>query len=168
MGNLLNSPRAVEKRLYYQANKGRWREYRRANKDRINRRRKELYALNPDPIRRNAAEYRSKNRELINARQREISRRNPGRWQAYERKRRYGILPEQLQKLRAAQNDQCAICLSPLTDSLAVDHCHRSGVIRGLLCRNCNSGIGLLNDDSERAYRAAVYLTPQIAVLSAA
>ncbi|MCP4994783.1 MAG: hypothetical protein GY934_13530 [Gammaproteobacteria bacterium] len=41
---------------------------------------------------------------------------------------------------------------------LAVDHCHRTHAIRGLLCRTCNSGIGLLKDDPTIVAKAAAYL----------
>lgn len=41
---------------------------------------------------------------------------------------------------------------------LAVDHCHGSGKFRGLLCRNCNAGIGQLRDDPDRVAAALSYL----------
>jgi hypothetical protein len=41
---------------------------------------------------------------------------------------------------------------------LAVDHCHRSGRVRGLLCASCNTALGLLADDVNRIMAAAIYL----------
>ncbi|MEU2875492.1 endonuclease VII domain-containing protein [Streptomyces sp. NPDC007070] len=48
------------------------------------------------------------------------------------------------------------ICLK--APAAHVDHCHRTGRVRGVLCFNCNSGLGLLRDDPDVVYRAADYL----------
>lgn len=57
------------------------------------------------------------------------------------------------------QNGVCAICgVKPQDKRLAVDHCHQSGEIRGLLCSNCNLGIGLLQDNPMLLTKAADYL----------
>lgn len=50
----------------------------------------------------------------------------------------------------------CEICSE--TDSLHLDHCHNSGVARGILCANCNRGLGLFKDDTDRLQRAIDYL----------
>jgi hypothetical protein len=54
------------------------------------------------------------------------------------------------------QGYRCAICRRK--SSLGVDHDHRSGVVRGLLCRKCNLGIGHLGDDPRLVKRAFKYL----------
>ncbi|MGW3235138.1 endonuclease VII domain-containing protein [Streptomyces olivaceus] len=56
----------------------------------------------------------------------------------------------------ASQAGLCAICLK--APAVQVDHCHETGRVRGVLCFNCNSGLGLLRDDPEAMYRAADYL----------
>lgn len=57
------------------------------------------------------------------------------------------------------QNGICAICGSPPSDKrLAVDHCHTTGKIRGLLCSSCNCALGLFKDNTELLDRAAGYL----------
>jgi hypothetical protein len=60
------------------------------------------------------------------------------------------------------QGGVCAICTQPETSkrykTLAVDHCHTSGRIRGLLCSSCNRGIGLLKDDTDVLQAAIKYL----------
>lgn len=61
------------------------------------------------------------------------------------------------------QGGLCAICrLSPVGrgkgDILVVDHCHKRGNVRGLLCGNCNIAIGLLRDDPALVDLAAAYL----------
>jgi len=52
----------------------------------------------------------------------------------------------------------CEICGVLVGKSFHIDHCHRTGRYRGLLCANCNSGIGLLGDDPERLGAAMRYL----------
>jgi hypothetical protein len=78
----------------------------------------------------------------------------------WERLHHYGISQEQYDAMFAAQDGRCAICPSTGTvhGKLFVDHCHQTDVVRGLLCGNCNSGIGQLGDDIERLKAAIRYL----------
>lgn len=71
-----------------------------------------------------------------------------------------GIL-ETYQHLFCLQGGVCAICKSPENGRyahLSVDHDHDTGKIRGLLCNNCNRGIGLLKDDPKILEQAKKYL----------
>jgi hypothetical protein len=64
----------------------------------------------------------------------------------------------------AVQGGVCKICSRPPRDKkkrLHVDHCHKTGKIRGLLCLHCNVMIGKAEDDPKRLERAAAYLTSQ-------
>ena len=80
----------------------------------------------------------------------------------------YGINLSQYEWLLTKGNGVCWICLQPETlkrgrkalypESLYVDHAHSSGMIRGLLCNNCNSGLGHLDDNSEILIAAIAYL----------
>lgn len=87
--------------------------------------------------------------------------------------RKYGVSIEYLEQLFEKQDRKCAICgrdwmQCPLAKNsrydmvflqrLYVDHCHVSGRVRGLLCNNCNLGIGLLDEDLERFDAAKEYL----------
>ena len=77
------------------------------------------------------------------------------------RLKKYGVSPVRYQELLQAQNGRCAICegLSKNMDSqLAVDHDHDSGLVRGLLCRDCNAGLGIFRDSADRLIRAAQYI----------
>lgn len=75
-------------------------------------------------------------------------------------KRVYGISSKEYDELLEKQNQVCAICLNkcPSGRYLAVDHCHETKRVRGLLCCNCNRAIGLLNDDIENITRAKEYI----------
>ena len=71
----------------------------------------------------------------------------------------YGITIDQYDAMSKDQNNVCAICLLPeVGRKLAVDHCHKTQKIRGLLCSKCNRAIGQLNDDIPRIKRAVEYL----------
>lgn len=75
--------------------------------------------------------------------------------------KQYGITVEQYNELYQKQKGCCAICgihQSELKKSLCIDHDHSTGKIRGLLCSNHNTGIGLLNDNYEMILKAAIYL----------
>ena len=65
------------------------------------------------------------------------------------RKRRYGIAMAEYDNLLLRQNGKCAICKRPpyTKKGLEVDHCHRTGAIRGILCSRCNSALSLLDND---------------------
>jgi len=77
-------------------------------------------------------------------------------------KTQYGISVEQYGEILASQGNVCAICTSKEPGSrmkhFPIDHCHTTGVIRGLLCTKCNRGLGLFNDNTDRMERAVKYL----------
>jgi hypothetical protein len=78
--------------------------------------------------------------------------------------REYGITVEEYQEFRRKQNDLCAICKSPEGNwkangsKLVVDHCHKTGKVRGLLCPSCNRGLGQFEDNAERLKSAMIYI----------
>ena len=75
--------------------------------------------------------------------------------------REYGMLPADYDRWLEAQNYECAICgthTEDLPKALAVDHNHRTGNVRGLLCGSCNAGLGMFKDDPERLEEAIRYL----------
>lgn len=139
----------------------------RRNKERVNAKRRALRA-NP--------EYRA--RELARDRATFLSRRDNDpdyasriklRNRNYKLKYLFGITEVQYNELYTKQNGVCGICQKPQTpilkgknkgqvDYLAVDHCHVTGKVRGLLCKHCNTGIGVLGDDAASLERAYKYL----------
>ncbi len=73
----------------------------------------------------------------------------------------YGLTLEQFQDLAIRQNNTCAICYRSQKDSnklLVVDHDHKTGRIRGLLCTSCNLSLGLINDSKDVLKSALKYL----------
>jgi hypothetical protein len=73
----------------------------------------------------------------------------------------FGISYQEYLKMLEAQQGACAICGTTDTGkrkAFAVDHCHDTGKIRGLLCSNCNTGIGNLRDNIKLLERAIEYL----------
>lgn len=56
-------------------------------------------------------------------------------------KHRYGLLESTFEQMLIAQSGLCLACGDQLRD-LRVDHCHKTGTIRGLLCATCNVGVG--------------------------
>lgn len=78
--------------------------------------------------------------------------------------REFHITLEEFKKVLALQNGACAICKKRLNKKgipfrLAVDHCHKTGLVRGLLCWPCNKAIAILQDDAQRLYNAYTYLS---------
>lgn len=72
----------------------------------------------------------------------------------------YGITIDQYEAMAKSQGNVCAICEGTQLDSrgLAVDHCHKTGRVRGLLCNRCNRAIGMLDDDYKLLEKAMTYL----------
>jgi ribosomal protein S14 len=75
------------------------------------------------------------------------------------RYKKYGITYEEYKNMLVKQNNRCAICGKKNKGKrFAVDHDHTDGVIRGLLCESCNTGLGLFNDDIELLHKAIIYI----------
>ena len=76
-------------------------------------------------------------------------------------KRKYDITLDQYEDIAKSQNNKCLICEEETKRNLAVDHCHETGKIRGLLCMNCNIGLGHFKDDIINLRKAISYLENQ-------
>jgi len=78
------------------------------------------------------------------------------------RYRKLGVCNIKYEEMLTSQKGACAICFSKLNSSrytkLAVDHDHTTGLVRGLLCMNCNTALGLMKDSAERLISASKYL----------
>lgn len=117
--------------------------------------------------------YQKEYYERIGRQRKGFSPRQPARKLTYEDyvrrqrdntlKSKYGITIDDYERMFESQNGVCLICGKPPTGNtttkmLAVDHCHKTGLVRGLLCHKHNSAIGLLDDDIELVRAALRYL----------
>lgn len=74
-------------------------------------------------------------------------------------KTRYGVTENDFDLMLRAQDNRCAVCHTDFTDQPPhIDHCHTTERVRGLLCSQCNRGIGQLRDSVEILNRAINYL----------
>jgi hypothetical protein len=118
----------------------------RQNREREIARVRAWQQANPERVKAWAAKNRDKRLQKL----REIHLRN-----------KFGLTPEEYNRILAAQGGVCAICESPPTPgiSLHVDHDHGTGEIRGLLCVRCNNAIGLMREAPDLLRHAAPYVT---------
>lgn len=75
--------------------------------------------------------------------------------------KKYGLTPVDYNQLLMKQGHCCKICgasQSTLSKQLAVDHCHVTGKVRGLLCSTCNTGLGQFKDSVDLLDKARNYL----------
>lgn len=79
----------------------------------------------------------------------------------YNLQHRYGITLKEKIEMFEKQGKCCAICgqYSDTHKSFHVDHCHSTMEVRGILCNNCNAGLGMFNDNPDTLDKALEYLT---------
>lgn len=102
-------------------------------------------------------DYQIAHRAELAAWSRDNYPRRKARLQARNRNYLYGVTPEEYRDALVGQAGRCAIC-GLVADRLVVDHDHATGKFRGLLCQNCNQGIGRLGDNAQTIDAAARYL----------
>ena len=89
--------------------------------------------------------------------------KNPQKYLQYyktsHRRKKYNLEPHEYDKLMQDSNNLCMICKSPPgRKSLHIDHDHKTGKVRGLLCQKCNVGLGNFNDNVDLLNKAISYL----------
>lgn len=99
-------------------------------------------------------------KECMKEYSREYNKKNKQIVQNYKLEYHYSMLPGQYEKILKSQNGVCAIChkIDPTGIRLAVDHCKKTNKNRGLLCANCNLGIGQFKHDVKLLKQAINYL----------
>jgi Recombination endonuclease VII len=95
-------------------------------------------------------------KECNNARSRESRERLHGGSRHYHLKHRYGIGADEFDALVVQQGGVCAICGKEAPEH--VDHSHDTGEVRGVLCFNCNGGLGQFKDSIDSLVNAVAYL----------
>ncbi len=154
---------AKERRLADPKYVDRERAYYRTNAEKINARVRADRAANPERYRANEQAYRDKHREKRRQAGSQRYYANREYFAHHGRKRRlkgFGLTFETYADLKDAQGSACAICREPFPDSPEphIDHCHKTGRVRGLLCSRCNQALGLLRDDPALMDRASAYV----------
>jgi hypothetical protein len=95
-------------------------------------------------------------------RQKAFREAHPERTNASKLRSKYGITAEQYNAMLATQNGQCAICETTVSGRkrtvFYIDHNHSTRTVRGLLCMNCNTGLGMFQDSARVLENARNYL----------
>lgn len=111
--------------------------------------------------------YHAKNRDILNLKHREHYKKNIDKNRFTRKKYQTGfvISYEDYCNLRNRQKNLCAICgeyekitFNGVKRELAIDHCHKKGIIRGLLCSFCNTALGLVREDKEILLKMIDYI----------
>jgi len=124
---------------------------------------REYYQKNKEEILKRTSEYSKNNREKYREWNATWLSKNKDKRNKSIREKRRGVTEARYFEMLTEQNNQCAICGKPFTcvSEFALDHNHDNGKIRGVLCKHCNSAIGLLGDNANTVYSAANYLREQ-------
>jgi len=85
-------------------------------------------------------------------------KRNNNRYLDTQLRFGFNITVQQYDEMLKEQDGKCKICKQTTDKRLSVDHCHKTGKIRGLLCFRCNSGLGMFKDNLDFLANAIEYL----------
>jgi hypothetical protein len=117
---------------------------------------KNWYDKNPELVKKIRKDYKEYRSDYYKSEERKLKHRK-----SYI-ERTFNIPYELYEEMHNKQNGLCGICNRPETSKtykyLAIDHCHKTGHIRGLLCNSCNRGIGMLLDNINIVRNALNYL----------
>ena len=138
-------------------------EYYLKHKDEIKQRYDAYYQEHKQEISKYNKQYRDKHKDKIRATSKKYWSTRKDKKKAYDRSRRlrigFDMSIDEYNILLQKQNGVCAICKSyPKSKPLHVDHNHKTGKIRRLLCFSCNSIIGLAKEDINILTRMIEYL----------
>lgn len=119
---------------------------------------KDAYQAKKYEYRAYGRQFYQDNKERLDLKAKEYRSKYPEKKKNTALKTKFGITLDYYNELLNKQNGVCAICFKTDKRSLAVDHCHKTGRIRGLLCGKCNKALGLLNDDLATIEKIKDYL----------
>lgn len=114
---------------------------------------------NPDKVREGERTHYAKNRLQIRKERKEKRLRNieaARKKERHQNLKKYGITQICFEEMQNSQSSKCLLCQK--VSKLYVDHSHKSGKVRGLLCNRCNLALGLFRDDFSTLLRAADYV----------
>jgi hypothetical protein len=104
------------------------------------------------------AKKNNEDKKVVRERRNRWSKENPEYMYNWHLQKTYGLSLEDYNKRKEEQQNCCAICKVEIFSRLFVDHCHKSGKVRKLLCSQCNSGLGMFKDNPELLVAAADYI----------
>jgi len=108
------------------------------------------------------SECKTCHNKISKVRSLKYNKRNPDKRTSTVLKNKYGITFEQYSTMLAAQGNVCKICGSSSPgaskDRFSVDHNHKTGKVRGILCHGCNAGLGMFKEDVRSLRFAISYL----------
>jgi hypothetical protein len=136
-------------------------EYRNKNEEKLKEYQKEYYKNNRNKRIENTKEYRKNNPDKRKEYDKRYGERHRNEKKYLHIKKNYGITPEEHNLMVEKQNNCCAICgkhQNEIKTPLGVDHDHKTGKIRGLLCHKCNTILGYSNDEIQILLNAINYL----------
>lgn len=135
-------------------------EWRRKNPDKVEGYAKKWRLNNRDKANQASLAWTKRNPEKVLANRRRYILEHPDFYKDFNKRnpyrlyKRFGI---DITALAIKQNSRCAICEKKV-EKLCVDHCHKKDTFRGLLCRECNAGLGSFYDNIEFLKSAIKYL----------
>lgn len=101
---------------------------------------------------------RNKNHAIMYDKNPEIRERMKKAAKKAALKRDYNITEEEFNRMHEEQEGKCKICNKKSEKTLNIDHCHTTNKVRGLLCWNCNIGLGYFKDNKQFLINAIKYL----------
>lgn len=170
----ISDERKAYQKAYYESNKeelllkqrDRNRAHYLANREKHKAKTSAWQKANPDRAKQLQIEYRERNKVKLAEKRKAIYEANkPAELlqRRHAKIRKYGLTPAEFDAMLNAQGLVCAICgtdkPSKRDNTFRIDHCHKTGKVRGLLCMKCNSALGMFQDSIPSLQKAIEYLT---------
>lgn len=147
---------------YYEAHKEEKKQYYQSHKEEINQHSKQYRDTHKEELKQYNKQYNQSHKEEKNQYRKSHKEERKQANKQYNLKKTYNLSIDQYNQMLAEQNYKCKICgvdeVNAGKNGLVVDHNHKTGKIRGLLCDGCNKGIGFLKEDPALFDSAKDYL----------
>lgn len=132
------------------------RAYFKKNKERLLQLNKQWALDHPEKMRAYRSNWKRRNPEKVAAMKPDKATKR-----TYEVRSKYGLEPSEHKRIFDEHGGKCAICRKPescFKKALHLDHCHKTGMMRGLLCVLCNTKLGRVKEDPKKFPESAHYL----------
>lgn len=136
--------------------------YRKEKPEKVRESNRKWVENNRDKVNEKSKRFREKHPEKVKERWGDWYHNNKARVRENKLKRVYGLTLADYEAMLVKQGGRCACCPTTAEEEkngvLVIDHCHKSGKVRGLLCNACNTAIGLFKEDLDAIGKAIDYL----------